>query len=265
MNQYTGVFQQQPKTEVKLYSDIGNIRQRNEDSILHISLDIETQEGKHTEVTIMLLCDGMGGLNAGDWASQKACSIITETIENRKYHDIPSLIKQLEASIYIINNIILNYSKQQQIRIGTTFTLLILHDGIGHLRHLGDSRLYEINLAAPEGEKVRVLSLDQSVVMRKVRQGEISLEEAFTSEDSSILYMCLGVFPSQKLEIFKMDFKTEPEASYLLASDGFWHLTSESEYIALAEGTLQLPELFERIKMRNERDNISAIMCRKIK
>lgn len=244
------------------YSDIGVVRTRNEDSVLSVELTITTAEGKQTSVIVMLLCDGMGGLNAGDWASQKACSIVLETIENRRYSTVAALVRQLEASIYIINNLIVNYSNSQATKIGTTFTLLVMHDGIGHLRHLGDSRLYQIKPSTQTNEPhdVKVLSLDHSVVMRDVRNGVITLEEAFTKRNSSLLYMCLGVFPSQSLDVFKMDFTLEEGASYLIASDGFWHMTQENEYLALATHNLTLQGVADRVKSRNERDNISAIL-----
>lgn len=245
------------------YSDIGVVRTRNEDSILNVELQITTVEGKRTDVTVMLLCDGMGGLNAGDWASQKACSLVLETIENRHYNTVAALIRQLESSIYSINNLIVSYSQSQATRIGTTFTMLIIHDGIGHLRHLGDSRLYQIKPSNHPNlpNDVKVLSLDHSVVMRDVRDGKITLEEAFTTRNSSLLYMCLGVFPSQNLDVFKLDFALEEGASYLVASDGFWHMTQEEEYIALATRNISLEEVSNRVKARNERDNISAILC----
>lgn len=247
---------------VDWHSDIGISRRRNEDSIIHVELSILTEEGRETDVTVMLLCDGMGGLNAGDWASQKACSIILDVIEKRNYSTIPELIKRLELSIYVINQVLVEKSQEQQAQIGTTFTLFVTHDGIGHLRHLGDSRLYEITPNASEGNKVKVLSFDQSVVMRNVRNGTMTYEEALNSKNSSVLYMCLGVFPSDRLEIFRADFELEADSSYLIASDGFWHMTTEDEYLDMSNGTLKIADMVERIKLRDEQDNISAIIWR---
>lgn len=253
------------KHTVNSYSDIGIHRQRNEDSILQVELEIETIEGSKTDVTVMLLCDGMGGLNAGDWASQKACQIVLEVIENKQYANISSLIKKLKSSVYIVNDFIYRESKNHASSIGTTFTMLVISEGTGHIIHVGDSRIYEIDPHQVTREVAQqttaVLTEDQSVVMQKVRSGQMTLEEAHNSPKQNLLYMCLGVFPSNKLDIFETSFRLRPTASYLICSDGFWHQPTDQQLLDIATGQLQLQTMVDLIKQtQTEKDNISAMI-----
>lgn len=250
------------KHSISSFSDIGIKRQRNEDSLLHMELDIGTIDNQHTEVTIMLLCDGMGGLNAGAWASQTACKVVLNTVEKRQYASIDDLINKLRSSVVEINDIILQGGQKASEKIGTTFTLFIMHDGIGHIIHLGDSRIYEIDPTkqAPQPQ-IAVLTEDQSVVMRDVRKGVITIEQAQQAKNNNILYMCLGVFPSDKLDIFETTFRVGENASYLICSDGFWHLVQEGQFIAMATGQLQIQTMINEIKATGkEQDNISAMI-----
>lgn len=262
-------------SNLEAISDIGVSRKRNEDSVLYMEVELSLKDKRKTKMIIMLVCDGMGGLSAGNWASSYCCHRIEETIKNQDYQTVNGLIKELERSIFFINNDIVEENKRvsartgKKVKAGTTMTLLIIHDGIGHLRHLGDTRLYEIipthsrDFSSVLGENVEIISQDQSEVMREVRAGRMTYEQAMSSNRMNILYMCLGVFPSSKLKIFKLDFQLHKDASYLIGTDGFWHGLSDSDLVALASRDTTLKKLTDRKKdLDGEKDNISALIYR---
>lgn len=262
---------------IEAWSDIGSSRKRNEDSILYMEVKLLLEGGKKTNLILMLVCDGVGGLNAGNWASSYCCSCIERIIREKNYKTVNDLIKKIESNMFIINNEILEKNKENSERLGhsikssTTFTLLIMHDGIGHLRHLGDSRLYEIippyysddGSGKIEGKVLNVLSEDQSDLMRKVRKHEMTLDELNASNDKRLLYMCMGYFSASKLDIFPSDFQLHPKASYLICTDGFWHNAKPKDLYRLAVKDLSLGDLITRMKTTDgETDNISAIIYR---
>lgn len=255
-------------------SDIGIARERNEDSILYMELTFTLADKRTVDGILMLVCDGMGGLEAGNWASAYCCQSVEKLVEEQAYTSINDFIERLEKNIYITNNDIVKQNKYvsqqvgKKVRAGSTFTLLFIHDHIAHLRHLGDSRLYELIPKASGDfdsvaldDNVSIVSEDQSDVMRQVRQGKLTYEEAMNSDHKNVLYMCMGVFPSNRLEIFKLDFEIHPEASYLICTDGFWHHLSTDDFIQLASREKSLSELINREKqLDGERDNISAVI-----
>lgn len=264
-------------SNMEAISDIGVARKRNEDSVLYMELELKLTGNRVSRMVVMLVCDGMGGLSAGNWASSYCCHQIETIIKDKNYTTINGLIQQIERGIYIINNDIVKENRRvsaetkKKVRAGTTMTLFMIHDGIGHLRHLGDTRLYEIIPPVSEdfdqdlSQNVNIISEDQSEVMRKVRNGEMSYEEAMKSNRMNILYMCLGVFPSNKLEIFKVDFQLHPDASYLICTDGFWHGMSDSDLIKLSNRDYSVKDLIERKKdLEGEKDNISALIYRSL-
>lgn len=262
-------------SNLEAISDIGVSRKRNEDSVLYMEVELKLKDKRKTKMIIMLVCDGMGGLSAGNWASSYCCHRIEETIKKQDYQTVNGLIKEVERSIFFINNDIVEENKRvsartgKKVKAGTTMTLLIIHDGIGHLRHLGDTRLYEIipnhskDFSSNIGENVEIISQDQSEVMRDVRAGKMTYEQAMSSDRMNVLYMCLGVFPSSKLQIFKLDFQLHPDASYLIGTDGFWHGLSDNDLVALASRDTTLKKLTDRKKdLDGEKDNISALIYR---
>lgn len=265
-------------SSMEAISDIGVSRERNEDSILYMELELKLKNNRASKMVIMLVCDGMGGLSDGNWASSYCCNRIEETVKKQEFDTVNGLIRAVETEIYIINNDIVKRNRKaseetgKKVRTGTTMTLLMIHDGIGHLRHLGDTRLYEIIPTNSEdfdidvqGNNVNIVSQDQSKVMREVRRGNMTYEQAMSSKEMNILYMCMGVFPTNKLKIFKVDFQIHPDATYLIGTDGFWHGLTDKDLIDLASKRTSVKKLTDRKKnLDGEQDNISALVYRPI-
>ena len=247
-----------------LYTDIGNHRKSNQDSIGLFKAS--TDRG---EVLFALVCDGMGGYENGEVASK----VLIEAFENWFKCDFPysfydvnfsyeDLFKQWGKIIYECNEKLVKYGMNRGISLGSTLTAVLLVENDYYMAHVGDSRAFVIM-----PEKVVQMTRDQSVVAEAVRRGEITPEQAKTDRRRNMLLECIGVTPDIHPLLYKGKYREND--TFLLCSDGFWHNLTEDELIRYLSGRqfkenrelyMRLNYLIELDKKRGEKDNLSAVV-----
>lgn len=130
---------------------------------------------------VFLMCDGVGGQDSGEVASQTAATALGEYITVHPASDgIVTKAMFEEALAY-------GYDELDKVdtgafrKMGTTMTCLVLHRGGALVAHIGDSRVYHIrpSLADEQGRSgIIYQSADHSLVNDLLRAGEITEEEA---------------------------------------------------------------------------------------
>lgn len=242
-------------------TDVGIKRTVNQDSLFVRKL--HTAIGK---MVFAVLCDGMGGLKYGEFAS----TALIEAFSDWMYTSLPTLSqRQLEDHIIreqwsvVINaqnNRIRNFGIQNNCSVGSTVTALLLTEIRYFILNIGDSRAYEI------ADQVVQLTHDHTVVANEVRLGNLTLEQAELAPGQNILTKCVGVETSVYPDMFFGD--TKRNAVYMLCSDGFRHKISAEEmrgyllpesYQSASAMKNQEEYLIELNKRRGEKDNISVI------
>lgn len=127
--------------------------------------------------------------------------------------------------------------------------------------HVGDSRGYVIN----KGE-VHQITKDQSLVAQEVEKGLITKEEAKKDRRKNILLESVGITEEINMEFYSGEIPED--SSFLLCTDGFWHMLEDEEFIRYMSGKqmddnkkirMHLNYLVETVKNRGEKDNITAI------
>ena len=148
-------------------TDIGLVRQRNEDCI--------TMNPEHG---IAILSDGMGGHLAGDVASRMAVDIIGEELlkERNTSGDSPYTDQHLIAAVQKANHMIrAAASDQPGLRgMGATVVVFAVSDKI-LISHLGDSRVYLFN-----DQRLTRLTEDHTRAQQYLTQGVLDEDEART-------------------------------------------------------------------------------------
>ncbi|MDQ3939730.1 MAG: Stp1/IreP family PP2C-type Ser/Thr phosphatase [Actinomycetota bacterium] len=195
------------KTVVGAKSDVGRVREGNEDAYL-------------VQEPLFAVADGMGGHVAGDVASQTAIETITEKAADREPREttaLESLIKEANAAIW---------SKAQEepsLRgMGTTCTLIVVDDSQAHIGHVGDSRAYLFR----EGE-LSQLTEDHTLVGRMVREGRLRPEEAERHPQRSIITRVLGV--DEDVQVDTASIPVKEGDRLLICSDGLTSMLDVSE------------------------------------
>lgn len=240
-------------------SDVGMKRSLNEDNF---SVDIVNG------TVVALVCDGMGGANAGEVASRVACrlfvnSIVPELRELKEnVTDRAEFVLRVDRAIYTAcdaaNTEIYNESARNDklSGMGTTLSGCIIDNDILWTFNVGDSRVYHV---CDEGAKQ--LTVDHSFVQALVDEGKITPEEAQNHPNRNVILRALGI--NRKVECDVNRFETE-KGFYLVCSDGMSNYLDEQDLVRIISSEKSLLEKAEElIAYANEQggsDNITVVL-----
>ena len=237
---------------MRVYSatDVGQKRKMNQDYVF------VSKDPVGNLPNLFVVADGMGGHNAGDFASSHAVQILVDEI--RKDADF-NPIKVLRHAIETANMEILERAQQDEALkgMGTTMVVATIVGHYAYVANVGDSRLYLI-----QGQ-IRQVTRDHSLVQEMVRMGELKPEEARNHPDKNIITRALGAERTVDIDFF--DLKMEPDSTILMCSDGLSNMVEDSkiEEIIL-DKTEELPhkgeELLEEANRNGGKDNIAVIL-----
>lgn len=133
--------------------------------------------------SLFVLCDGMGGHEKGEVASNTVCQSLATWFEQNVNSDAPFTDDQLREALEYAYQQLDQYADGNPKQMGTTLTLLYIHKQGVTAAHIGDSRIYHIR---PE---VGVLyqSRDHSLVFDLFQSGEISYEEMLNFNQKNVI------------------------------------------------------------------------------
>lgn len=245
-------------------TDVGISKKSNQDSVcVKIA---ETK--KYGQVAMVVLCDGMGGLDKGELASATVIKAFSNWFENELPKQINKLSwKQLSSDLEKLakeqNYIIGQYGNELGVSLGTTLTAMLVIDGKYLIIHVGDSRVYSIC------DSVEQLTEDQTFIHREIKAGRMTAEEAKTHPKRNMLLQCVGA--SRNVEPDIIIGKIKKNSVYMFCSDGFRHvLTNEEIYESFNPTNLTDTKAMEQnsrylidlVKSRNEKDNITVALLK---
>lgn len=170
---------------------------------------------------LFIVADGMGGHNAGDYASRFCVEFFTQHIRNSEQ---TAPIVLIEEAIRDTNEALYAKSKQQAEfeGMGTTFVVATIYDNIMYVANIGDSRLYVI------GNEIRQITEDHSLVQAMVKTGELDQDEAKVHPNKNIITRALGVNETAQPDFFEVELSRGDIV--LMCSDGLTNML-EDEYI----------------------------------
>jgi serine/threonine protein phosphatase PrpC len=238
-------------------SDIGCVRQRNEDAYL---LD--------PELGLALVADGIGGQHRGDLAAGLACNVVREHLRKQAsdfvaFRADPTLAgrqrvqEHLRDAVQLANAEVWRAGLALSRGRGMGCTLeasLILGDS-AFLAHVGDARTYLVK----DGTAFQ-LTEDHSVVQEKIRRGQITPEEARVSPLRNAITRAVGHLPSVRVDSLAIPFS---KGQRLLAcSDGVTRYLEPAEIAELAGpgDSAGVAEIIARCRARGGVDNITAVV-----
>lgn len=206
------------EVQVSINSDVGCVRQNNEDSGAFIKPGDEdwlAQKG-----VLAIVADGMGGHSAGEVASKLAIEMV-----GRCYYESPEPANEALRSAFREANQQIYKAAQSDPQLqgmGTTCTALALRDGQAICAHVGDSRLYLVR-----DDDIYLLSEDHSAVMEMVRRGAITQQAAQKHPDKNVLLRSLGTSLEVKVSSWEQPLRLGDQ--FILCSDGLHEMVSELE------------------------------------
>ena len=242
--------------EVAASTDVGNVRQFNEDSIA-----FDPERG------VVVLADGMGGHRAGEVAGRLATEIIlsalqTEGAEFRSTANPHSPLRAVNKSINRANTAVFTAARTHPNYqgMGTTLALALFYDNRVTLAHVGDSRIYRLR-----DSRLQLLTRDDSLLRDQIELGLIAAADAAESHNRSLVTRALGIEASVSAHV--RDDDALPGDVFLLCSDGLNDLVDDAD-IELILNSLKtnLPlaagHLVQSAKDNGGYDNVSVILAK---
>jgi len=246
-----------PRVKFVARSEIGHARENNEDKFDFYEPDEEPLLAARGSV--YLVCDGMGGHNAGQIASELAAKQFLHAY----YHLGGTAQEAARHAILQAHHYIAEMASKIPSRygMGTTLTALILKQDEGILAHVGDSRCYRLREGVFEQ-----LSRDHTLVAHLVEQGILTPEQARYHPQRNVIRQAVGVAdPSEPLEPDIETFALQVGDLYLLCSDGLTDMVDDAEIEAILRDeppTRAAWRLVDRALANGGRDNITVVLVR---
>ncbi len=205
---------------------------------------------------LFVVADGMGGHNAGDYASRVAVETIVERVadsgERNALYVFDRAIQSANARIRELAD-----SSPELEGMGTTVVAASCADGYLSIANVGDSRLYVVNRS-----EIRQITRDHSWVEEMVRRGGIGREEARNHPDKNIITRAVGAEDTVKADFFTV--RIEKGDEILMCTDGLTNMLEDEEIRMILDGARDIVEkVQELVQAANEkggRDNISVIL-----
>lgn len=238
--------------QISAKTDVGIVRTTNQDSMAYGSFENGT-------TAWAVVCDGMGGMAAGNVASAEATRVISGAFEqNLSPRSSASFINNLlKSSIESANAIVYDMANQNEDMrgMGTTVVSVAIVKGVAYFAHAGDSRAYLLT----DGE-IKQITTDHSVVQSMVESGHITSDEAKNHPNKNIITRAIGV--ASNIDIDFTDIEVKTDDILILCTDGLTNCIDE-ELMKFAASDNDFESLAERfVDLANQNggnDNITVV------
>ena len=206
---------------------------------------------------LFVLCDGMGGHEKGEVASQTVCLSLVTWFDNNIKPDEPFCDDQLREAIEFAYTELDKYADDNPRQMGTTLTLLYLGSKGITAAHMGDSRIYHIR---PD---VGVLyqTRDHSLVFDLFQAGEITYEQMATFPQKNIVTRAMtpGEDNRMRPDIIHIT-DIQPNDYFYMCSDGMMEKMTNNELLTLFSADMDDKMKVGQLKMATNQnfDNHTA-------
>ena len=261
------------KFKLGAQTNVGCVRTNNEDNFV-VSTDLAAGEWLlprdcHTLFTLgdkgamLVVADGMGGLDAGEIASRIAVDTVKEFFSADKItdeiaKDDSAIRKYMHEAVVAADNAIKKRSKEEEgvKSMGTTLVAAWLFEGFANIVWCGDSRAYLFNPVSGLAQVTK----DHSYVQELVSRGEISPEMAKNHPKKNYITRAMGAEDTVKVDISIKPYNGE---TLVLCSDGLTNFVEDDEIRTYIKNKSNLQKSAEElVALANERgggDNITIV------
>ena len=172
---------------------------------------------------LFILCDGMGGYEQGEVASNVVCESISESIlKNCPDSEGQFTNEMFEKALTYAYDELDKHDNGEEQKMGTTMTFLKFHNQGCTIAHIGDSRVYHIRPGVDSKDTTILFQTeDHSLINEWIRQGEMTYEEARNSKQKNVITKAMqaGMEYRPKADLhFSYDIK--PGDYFFMCSDG---------------------------------------------
>ncbi len=215
-----------PRVSVGAKTDIGRQRENNEDKYeFYIPEDPRQLANRGL---IFVVCDGMGGHEAGQIAAELATKTFIDAYLNHSSEDPETAAA---AAVVAANRVVLDVGRSIPAyrNLGCTLSALMLIQDDALVAHVGDSRILRLR-----GGELAQLSDEHTWVEEQVRAGVIDRETAENHKYRHMLTRAIGAETTIQPQVDR--FELYAGDTFVLCSDGLTNHTDEFDILRLASG-----------------------------
>ncbi|MCL2401786.1 MAG: Stp1/IreP family PP2C-type Ser/Thr phosphatase [Oscillospiraceae bacterium] len=238
-------------------TDSGKVRRQNQD-VFKILYD------EDKAIAVLVVCDGMGGANAGDVASALAVEAfmhhIGKYIEN--IGDQNDIAAKMSDAVHVANKAVYEKSMRENeyAGMGTTLCAAVSTTDGEVVVSVGDSRVYYIT-----PDNITQITKDHSVVEDMIDRGDLTRAEAMRHPNRNLITRVVGTRRKETADVFFLNLSDGEHI--LLCSDGLSDVVMDNEILAELQrgGSVQenCEKLVELALARGAPDNVTAVLFRK--
>lgn len=237
--------------KISAKTDVGMVRSNNQDSYSAGDLT--------SEVTWAVVCDGMGGANGGNVASETAVKVISDKLTSG-YHigmNDNSVKNLIVSAIEAANMTLFSMARNNEelSGMGTTVVLAVRNVDTLYLSNVGDSRIYIVSDSG-----ITQVTTDHSVVQIMLDRGEISPEEAKDHPKKNVITRALGVDPDVRID-YSQEQLNENDI-VLLCTDGLTNYVDDETILNICRIEDKYKIADKLVELANENgggDNITVV------
>lgn len=205
---------------------------------------------------LFIVADGMGGHNAGDYAS-RFC--VEEFIKGARVSSERTIISIMKAAICQTSEelICAAVGRPELDGMGTTFVAAVVADDMMYVLNIGDSRLYRLT------ERLTQITEDHSLVAEMVKNGDLKREDARFHPKKNVVTRAISASGIARPDFFEVPVSRGDVI--LLCSDGLSTMVGDDEIYAIMNGRRgEIEQMADALIARaNEcggKDNISVVL-----
>ena len=237
--------------KISAKTDVGMVRSNNQDSYSAGDLT--------SEVTWAVVCDGMGGANGGNVASETAVKVIRDKLTSG-YHigmNDNSVKNLIVSAIEAANMTLFSMARNNEelSGMGTTVVLAVRNIDTLYISNVGDSRIYIVSDSG-----ITQVTTDHSVVQIMLDRGEISPEEAKDHPKKNVITRALGVDPDVRID-YSQEQLNENDI-VLLCTDGLTNYVDDETILEICRTVDKYKIADKLVELANENgggDNVTVV------
>ena len=253
------------ETRIKKAVSFSNIGERNnqEDSLRY------AQDSTGTYKPWFILCDGMGGHDKGEVASQTVCEALSDYFD--KHAEESKEINEdyfNQALDYAYEQLHKKDVSQDTKKMGTTLTCVYFSSEGAWCFHIGDSRIYHIRPSKYNKEEgtmgLMFQTIDHSLVNSLLRAGELTEQEARNYPHKNIITRAMQPNDKHSKADYRLEKDIEPGDYFFLCSDGVLEQLNNEELCSILADQESDTEAkltaIENVCKRGTKDNHTCIL-----
>lgn len=224
----------------------------NENSLIHN--DLINEKGY-----LFVVCDGLGGANKGEFASQRTAEMIVQEYYESNFSG-KDLDEKMIDIIEKVNTKVFNISLSDSefANMGTTAASMLIYNNTAYMHNVGDSRIY---LFINE-EKLEQVTEDDSEVWMLYKQGLIKKDDIINNARKHILTAAMAAQPV--VNVHSYIFELPKKFMFLLCSDGLTDVVKDSDLkeILISSDNLKdcAEKLYKKADENGTRDDVTIVL-----